>query len=144
MAHVGTLGRRLLRAVSPNGGSAERNVLFTGLFLPSAPRGGVTPAPFPYYDELATVGSGVTPTIYEDSAASSYHSLQLEVRRQLRKGLEFRGSFTYSHAVDDSSDLFDSAGSYAMPQSADLRGEAGPSSFDAPYRFTRSPKTGHR
>src|SRR5439155_24100087 len=41
---------------------------------------------------------------------------------------------TWSHAIDDASDYFDSAGATALPQDSLLRSERGSSSFDGRFR----------
>jgi hypothetical protein len=41
--------------------------------------------------------------VWENTASSSYHSLQVSVKRQLRNGLEFGGDYTYSHSIDSDS-----------------------------------------
>ncbi len=41
--------------------------------------------------------------VWENTATSSYHSLQVSVKRQLRHGFEFGGDYTYSHSIDSDS-----------------------------------------
>ena len=41
--------------------------------------------------------------VWENTASSSYHSLQVSVKRQLRHGFEFGGDYTYSHSIDSDS-----------------------------------------
>ncbi len=41
--------------------------------------------------------------VWENTARSSYHGLQVSVKRQLNHGLEFSGNYTYSHSIDSDS-----------------------------------------
>ena len=50
--------------------------------------------------------------IYENSAASYYDALQIELRRRLSKGLLVQGSYTFSKAITD----FQAVGSQAVQQ----------------------------
>jgi hypothetical protein len=56
------------------------------------------------------------------------------VRRRHGSGLQFGAAFTYSHAIDDASDFFDTAGSFALPQNSGARSERGSASFDVRLR----------
>ncbi len=73
---------------------------------------------------------------FENTAASRYDALQLELRGRLRSRLLYRAGYTFSKAADDVSDVFELAGAPALPQnSLTLAGERGPASFDARHRF---------
>jgi hypothetical protein len=74
------------------------------------------------------------PTFFESSANSRYHSLQIEVSRKAARRLQFGTAFTYSHSIDDASDFFDTAGSFALPQNSFRSSERGSSGFDARLR----------
>jgi hypothetical protein len=41
--------------------------------------------------------------VWQNSASSIYHSMQVSVRKQLSRGLQFGGNYTYSHSIDDGS-----------------------------------------
>jgi hypothetical protein len=41
--------------------------------------------------------------VWQNSASSVYHSMQVSVRKQLSRGLQFGGNYTYSHSIDDGS-----------------------------------------
>jgi hypothetical protein len=41
--------------------------------------------------------------VWENSASSIYNSLQASIRKQLSRGLQFGGNYTYSHSIDDGS-----------------------------------------
>ena len=141
ISYVGTLGRKLLRVTTPNGGLNDSS-LTNRAGLPFVSVLGVSQIPFfrgsiEKPTDPANIYAGafsLAPTVYEDSAKSSYNSLQLELRRRYAHGLQFGASFTWSHSIDDSSDFFDSAGSFALPQNSRARAEFGSSSFDSRFR----------
>ncbi|HEV3470197.1 MAG TPA: carboxypeptidase-like regulatory domain-containing protein [Pyrinomonadaceae bacterium] len=74
--------------------------------------------------------------IIESSAASSYHALQVEGRKRYAGGFQFTAAYTYSHAIDDVSDLFPVAGAPVLAEnSRDLRRERASAAFDLRHRF---------
>jgi Carboxypeptidase regulatory-like domain len=77
--------------------------------------------------------------IFENSAASSYHSLQVEARKRYSRGFQFTAAYTWSHAIDDVSDLFPIAGAPIVAQdSFNLRAERASANFDIRHRFASS------
>jgi len=72
----------------------------------------------------------------QSSGHSWYNGLQLQVTERNFHGLRIQGSYTYSHALDDSSDpLVTTAGNGNFPiNSFDLRREKGNSGFDTRHR----------
>jgi hypothetical protein len=78
----------------------------------------------------------VAQTLFSSGAASHYQSLQTAFRgRDPRAGIQFGSAFTWSHAIDDASDFFDSAGTPALPQDSLRSSETGDSSFDVRLRL---------
>ncbi|MEW6735052.1 MAG: TonB-dependent receptor [Acidobacteriota bacterium] len=76
-------------------------------------------------------------TIFENSANSNYHALQLSLAKRYSNGFDLLASYTYAHAIDEVSDVFDLAGAFAFPQNErNLRAERGSANFDARQRFT--------
>jgi hypothetical protein len=141
-AYIGTLGRNLLRASTPNFGPNNVIIPFgleaTGCgvtgndcFVPRffgivAPGGFVRP-----FDDAGAV------TIYESRANSNYNAGQFQLRGRFSTSLNFQVSYTLSSTVDDVSDVFDLAGAPALPQNSLTReGERAPSNFDARHRLT--------
>jgi len=155
-AYVGTLGRRLLRFTTPNLGPnliplptdlltsvpAESQVpgfpcdlcpILRGISLAPGTRLSSTGLPVGGRPEN-TVG-----TIYrfETIASSRYNALQVQARGHLRRSLQYQMAYTFSKVTDDVSDVFDLAGSSALPQnSLTFAGERGPANFDARNRFS--------
>jgi hypothetical protein len=72
----------------------------------------------------------------ESSGHSWYDGLQIQVTERNFHGLQIQGSYTYSHALDDSSDpLVTTTGNGNFPiNSFDLRREKGNSGFDTRHR----------
>lgn len=137
-SYVGTKGTKLLRLTTPNLGP---NVT---PFLPVA----VSPQiPFPVVI-ADLVQSVIRPRpnpflgaiqIFETSANSNYHALQLETRKRYSSGYEFTASYTWSHAIDEVSDVFPIAGAPALPQdSFNLALERADANFDVRHRFAVS------
>jgi hypothetical protein len=136
-AYVGTRGLKLLRVTTPDLGVNRSR------FDPSLQ---VTPltnaAPFPFFQgrelpaQTQTISNAFTiaRTFFESSANSNYNSFQMEVRKRYSQNFQFGSAFTYSHAVDDVSDFFDTAGAFALPQNSLQRSEKASASFDARVR----------
>ena len=73
--------------------------------------------------------------IQETRGNSIYHSLQTQLERRFSRSLQFRASYTWSHAIDDSTGAFD----VTNPQ--DIRNfalERASSSMDVRHRFVWS------
>ncbi len=151
VAYVGTRGQRLLRFATPNLG---RNVVPTVLEVIDSPSAanepkflGTTVAPG---HQVVNAGTRLTTTgrpfpvmgsftSIESDANSSYHSLQLRWNRSYARGIQWTSSYAWSHAIDEVSDLFDLAGSSALPQnSQNLRQERSSASFDVRHRVAAS------
>jgi hypothetical protein len=78
-------------------------------------------------------------TVFDSSAASNYHSLQFAVTKRFSKGYQFGAAYTWSHAIDDVSDVFDVAGAFALPQDdRNLLAERASTNFDIRHRFALS------
>lgn len=141
VAYVGTRGIKLTRFRTPNGGP-------NSITLPIDPIG-LTPNPvFAVSLPPLSVGSERTSrpnpnlgayTLFDSSAASTYHSLQASVTKRFSGGYQFTGAYTWSHAIDDVSDVFDVGGAFSLPQDdRNLRLERGSANFDIRHRFTIS------
>ncbi len=146
-AYVGTRGAHLLRFATPNlgpnaiplvnevrtqglvpGGSALFPVLF-GLSIPPNIKG-ETLRPFPLLGSINSI---------ESDANSTYHSLQLQLIKRFSRGIQFTTAYTWSHAIDEVSDLFDLEGARALPQnSLDRRAERADANYDVRHRFVYS------
>lgn len=132
--YVGTRGSHLPRLSTPNGG-----LISTPLLVSSA----VEPLVIRDRPPFALSGTGKRPvpslgafTLLENSASSSYHSLQISAERRFQGGYQLRSSWTWSHAIDDVSDLFDGRAFFALPQDASSRSlDRASSNFDTRHRF---------
>jgi hypothetical protein len=138
VAYVGTTGRNLLRATTPNLGpnnivvplqsdvsdDEDDEAFLSPYFI------GATFAP---KYERPTKGLGAV-TLYETASRSQYHALQTQLRGRMTN-LSFQFNYTLSQARDEVSDVFDLAGASALPQnSLTLAGERGFANFDARHR----------
>jgi hypothetical protein len=147
-AYVGTRGVHLLRFATPNLGPnaipvvssvtvespIERfpNLRFpvlNGISLPPNVNG-ESLRPFPFLGSITSI---------ESDANSTYHSLQLQAIKRFSRGIQFTTAYTWSHAIDEVSDIFDLAGATALPQNSfDRRAERGDANFDVRHRFVYS------
>ncbi len=144
LSYVGTQGRHLLRLTTPNLGpnafliptvinvvANQPNVV--GLALGPGQRVGANGA---VVGGRPVAGAGAV-GIYESSANSRYDSFQVQLRGRFPQSLQYQVAYTWSRALDDVSDVFDLAGSSALPQnSLTFAGERARASFDAPHRFS--------
>ncbi|HKS29757.1 MAG TPA: carboxypeptidase regulatory-like domain-containing protein [Pyrinomonadaceae bacterium] len=152
-AYVGTQGRNLLRLTTPNLGpnvillpivSSTALDPFGGTFTPGF--SGVVLSPGTLITNAGDVTGGrpvkaAGPVeIYKSNARSRYDSLQLQLRGRfgfLGSASQFQAQYTFSKSRDDASDVFDLAGSPALPQdSLTQAGEYAPSNFDVRHRFS--------
>jgi hypothetical protein len=75
----------------------------------------------------------------ESASASSYHSMQFRTERRVTRGLAFLGAYTWSRSIDDLSNIFGGSVGSGQPQdSQNLRGDNGPSDFNATHRVSFS------
>ncbi|MFY9557417.1 MAG: carboxypeptidase-like regulatory domain-containing protein [Blastocatellia bacterium] len=150
-AYVGTKGTKLTRLITPNLGPNLTPIIraATGATTTGVPK----PIPFPPFFPPAVVVpenpialqparplSSLGPfQVFQNSANSIYHSLQLEGRKRFTRGYSFTASYTWSHALDDVSDVFPIAGAPILPQdSFNLRLERANANYDLRHRFALS------
>jgi hypothetical protein len=157
VSYVGTQARNLPRFSTPNLGTNAVTLVrnldielqgplrfqpqFFGIAIQPGTRierrqGGPAGVPGPTF-----VGGRPVPGVggiqfFETNGSSRYDALQLELRGRLSTSLQYRLGYTLSKSVDDVSDVFDLAGSSALPQnSLTFAGERARSNFDATHRF---------
>lgn len=152
VAYVGTKGAKLTRLITPNLGP------HVTAFVPIAPtvsQTDDTPTPTFITQEQLRLSRGPrlpgsatekrpSPALgpyqlIENSAASTYHALQIEARRRFQRGYLFTFAYTYSHAIDDVSDIFPLGGASNLPQnSRKLWLERASANFDLRHRVAAS------
>jgi hypothetical protein len=149
IAYVGSKGDRLTRLTTPNlGPNVTPRVLLDP--NPSKALQGVT-VPTVLTDCRLQPGGlcDVQPNrsdpflgafeVFSNSASSIYHSLQVEAHKRFSSGFSLTSSYTWSHAIDDVSDLFPIAGAPVLPEdSNNLALERASANFDMRQRFTSS------
>ena len=132
LSYIGTKGGNLARFLTPNGGLISTPIL---LYASGSPLS-IRDLPPRTSGTIGRTGLGAY-TLLDDSARSRYDSMQLLVEKRVSRGFQFRGSWTWSHAVDDVSDQFDGRGFYSLPQNnLVLGGEKASANFDARHRVT--------
>ena len=136
-AYVRTRGLHLTTFSSPNAGLISTPVLYA----PGAGGAALSvfslPPTIPFTEPHRPQTDLGAFTIFRNSATSDYHSLQLSLEQQLRRGLQYRAGWTWSHAIDEVSDPFDGRGYFALPQnSTRLDLEKASANFDVRYRMT--------
>jgi hypothetical protein len=155
LGYVGTRGRNLLRLTTPNLGPnlILRNVSYRVFnnndpndirnLFPILRAAALLPGERLTTDNRIVGGrptaNAGTVFIYASQAESRYDSVQAQIRGRLRNAFQFQLGYTLSYAKDDASDVFDLAGSPALPQnSLAPAGEYAYSNFDALHRLAYS------
>jgi hypothetical protein len=149
VAYVGSKGNRLTRLTTPNLGpnvtprvlvDPDPSKVITGVTVPTVATdcrlqpGGLCDVQPNRPD--AFLGAF---EVFSNSASSIYHSLQVEARKRLSQSFSLTSSYTWSHAIDDVSDLFPIAGAPVLPEdSNNLALERASANFDMRQRFTAS------
>ena len=140
-AYVGTRGVHLLRFSTPNlgpnaipqvtsVGSNGNQPVFNGTIVAPSKGTNLKGRPLPSLGAFTSI---------ESDANSSYHALQLQLNKRFSSGLQFTTAYTWSHAIDEVSDVFDLAGTLSLPQDIfNIRGERGNANFDVRHRFVYS------
>jgi hypothetical protein len=135
LAYVGTKATHLLRLATPNLGPNAIPVIDGASLLGDTVlfRGGVVSPGAGFRRPFPLLGSF---TSIESDAGSIYHSLQAEASMRLTRGLQIKSAYTWSHAIDEVSDLFQLAGARGLPQNSfNRRAERGDANFDVRHRF---------
>jgi hypothetical protein len=136
IAYVGSKGTKLTRLTTPNLGKDV---------VPNVRIISIQGFPFPNVQvEVATAPNRPNRNlgpyqVFENSANSIYHALQIEARKRYSHNYQFTAAYTWSHAIDDVSDLFPIAGAPVIAQdSFNFRAERGDANFDIRHRFAAS------
>lgn len=141
--YVGTKGTKLTRLTTPNLGPNVTPFIPVAVAAPGTPyqQGPplviadrilsiARPRPLPFLGAIQR---------FENSANSNYHALQLEARKRYTHGYMFTASYTYSHAIDDVSDVLPIAGAPNLSQDPfDFSLERADANFDVRHRFATS------
>jgi hypothetical protein len=92
---------------------------------------------FPACNPLTPAGTScVSPYLYEFSGGSSIMNAgTIRVRKRMRHGLSFGGTYTFSKSIDDASSI-GGGGSVVAQNFYDISAERGLSSFNQTQRFT--------
>jgi Carboxypeptidase regulatory-like domain len=132
IAYVGSKGTKLTRLTTPNLGPEVTANVNTG--IPSTVFN-VSHSSIPIRPDVL-LGPY---QIFENSASSIYHAMQIEARKRYSRNYQFTAAYTWSHAIDDVSDLFPIAGAPVIAQdSFNFQAERGDANFDIRQRFVAS------
>ena len=151
-AYVGTKGTKLTRLTTPNLGPNVTTLIpvSTGFTTPDNPNPrpldliGLPPFLVIPKDAESIRRERPVPAlgpyrIFENSASSNYHALQIEARKRYSHGYTFTVAYTWSHAIDDVSDIFPLGGAPVLSQnSSNYRLERANASFDVRHRLATS------
>jgi hypothetical protein len=131
--YVGVKGSRVLRLVD---GNPPQPQLVEALI-----NNGVPPEAL-QFDNLWVLGATnnsafLHAELFESTGSSIYHGLQSNLTKRTGHGLAFQASYTWSHAIDDSSDpLVPATNNQSFPRnSLDLAAERGNSDLDVRQRL---------
>ena len=137
-AYVGTKGIKLTRLTTPNNGPAVTPTIPSissnkpPIIFSSLRNKGVNT----FFRPIPALGPY---QIIEDTASSTYHALQFESRKRFNRSFIFTAAYTWSHAIDDVSDLFPIAGAPVLAQNhQELILESGDANFDILHEFAAS------
>ena len=139
--YVGSRGTRLLRLVD---GNPPQPALVSRLIAD-----GVPPQVLQFNALYFGAEEGLLPfdavnnnaflhaEFFNNAASSIYNALQANITKRMSHGLAIEAAYTWSHAIDDSSDpLVPAAGNQGFPRnSLDLAAERGNSDFDVRQRL---------
>jgi outer membrane receptor protein involved in Fe transport len=146
-AYVGTRGVRLYRFVGIN----QAQIATLTRPVVNAVTGAVITTNTPDNAQLRAPMQGVETAFFalnRTDAQSTYHSLQVSVKRSMSHGLQFQAAYTFSKSIDDAtgpgggagsngaidtSSAFDTA--FIQGNQLDPRANRGVSDFDRPQRF---------
>jgi len=141
-AYIGTKGTKLTRLTTPNGG---RNVTILPILDSNASRPTVKDIAHLFFARPEPFLGAFQ--IFENSAGSNYHAFQLEARKSYSHGYQFTVAYTWSHAIDDVSDVFQIAGAPTLPQGSEsandfigtnIVSERADANYDVRQRFVAS------
>jgi hypothetical protein len=145
VGYIGTRGQRLTRITTPNLGPQNTPVVQSGSVTYLADNTTRVTSPALLMDTAtlllpprpnANIGSY---QIFENAAVSSYHALQIEATKRYGKRFNFTAAYTWSHAIDEVSDIFPISGAPIVAQSQRYpHDERGNANFDLRHRFTSS------
>lgn len=145
VGYIGTRGQRLTRITTPNLGPQNTPVVQSGSVTYLADNAARVTSPALLMDTAtlllpprpnANIGSY---QIFENAAVSSYQALQVEATKRYGQHLNFTAAYTWSHAIDEVSDIFPISGAPIVAQSQRYpHDERGNANFDLRHRLAIS------
>jgi len=125
---------------APSAATLASLPLTVGQLRPSAAAGNVSSAGVFLDPQYIAAGYAQPITSYTPQGSSSYHGLDLQMKRRFSNGLQFLAAYTWSHNIDNgAATLNTSALSQRRAQDfGDLTAERSSSALDRRHRFTFS------
>jgi hypothetical protein len=159
--YVGTSGIHLNGQTRLNAGALINNTVFLPTYVQDPGQAALDALPYTFdgiasgaystpENGLPLNGSTIVPAFdlagfngsylvsFQPNGHSTYHGLATQVTRRMARGLQFTGSYTWSHTIDDSTaDFFSTILTPRRPQDfQDLKNDRSNSALDHRHRFT--------
>jgi len=152
LAYVGTKATKLTMLTTPNLGPNVTPSIQLATSFANFPPGFTLPPPLVLAECSRFQDNGkcsIQPNrpepalgayqVFKNAGSSNYHALQVEARSRHKHGFSFTAAYTWSHSIDDVSDVFPIAGAPILPQDSFNSGlERASSNFDVRHRFASS------
>jgi len=125
------LWRRMVLSLAYVGSGTSKLSGLNDINAPKPGPGGAQPRRlFPTFGAINTLS---------DFAHASYHSLQAKIERRFQSGFSLLSSYTWAHAIDNSTDAEDNNNGSNFPQNSfNTNAEKASSAFDIRHRFVSS------
>ncbi|HEX2713516.1 MAG TPA: hypothetical protein VHM88_15045, partial [Candidatus Acidoferrales bacterium] len=135
---IGTIGRNLVGFIDPNTFDGRTACRTPRKVCVAAFNAGQIPSATFSQDRINT--SIATDHFRTNAFRSNYYGLQIEGRKIFSDGLQFNANYTYSHAIDEFSDILNNGrGQLTFPaDSSNIALDRGNADFDIRHRFVVS------
>lgn len=135
---IGTIGQKLVGFTDPNTFDGRTACMTPRAVCVAAFNAGEIPSMTFSQDQINTSIAG--DNFRTNAFRSSYYGLQIEGRKIFSSGLQFNANYTYSHAIDELSDIFNNGHSQiTVPtDNTNIALDRGNADFDIRHRFVVS------
>jgi hypothetical protein len=135
---IGTIGNKLVGFTDPNTFDGRTACRTRRAVCVAAFNAGEIPSPTFSSDRINT--SIANDNFRSNAFRSNYYGLQIEGRKIFSNGLQFNANYTYSHAIDELSDIFNNGrGQISVPtDNTNIALDRGNADFDIRHRFVVS------
>jgi hypothetical protein len=135
---IGTIGQKLVGFIDPNTFDGRTACTTPRAVCVAAFNAGEIPSATFSQDRINISIAG--DHLRSNAFRSNYYGLQIEGRKIFSSGLQFNANYTYSHAIDEFSDILNNGrGQLVFPaDSTDIALDRGNADFDIRHRFVVS------